>query len=436
MIRRKAPNSKGSMGPLANRSKDVDVLIVGAGAAGLAAGQALRRWGISYRLLEARARIGGRAWTETRSLGSAFDRGCAWLHSARRNPLRALAERHGLALTREMTSRFHLDGRFACTRKEQAIQTFIQRHVREIVNCGRLGRDVSAADVLDPRHPWTPFVRYLVAAINGVDTTEYSTGDAAAENDTGEDWLVAGGLGALVRLAGAHLKVATDCAVRFIDWSQTPVRIVSECGQLRATKVIVTVPVGVLASGIPCFRPALPEWKQTALDAIRMGHSEKIGFRFVDDVFGLPPDTYVNTMRSGSAIGAHIRPFGKPEAIVYVGGRLARELSELSHREAAAITLDRLQDVFGASLTRKLAANTVTGWGRDPWTRGGYSAARPGHAHRRRDLMAPLGRSIYFAGEATSTAAFATVHGAWLSGYDAACHVAEQLSASARGATR
>ncbi|WP_084766314.1 FAD-dependent oxidoreductase [Nitrococcus mobilis] len=131
---------------------------------------------------------------------------------------------------------------------------------------------------------------------------------------------------------------------------------------------------------------------------------------------------------SNDAFGAHIRPFGESVAIVYVGGRLARELGELRDADAAAIMLDRLQSVFGNAIAGKLTASTVTGWSRDRWTRGGYSAARPGHAHRRRDLMAALGERVYFAGEAALTAAFATVHNAWLSGYDAARRAAAQLS--------
>lgn len=415
------------MGTCTNRSKDVDVVIVGAGAAGLAAGQALRQWGISYRILEARERIGGRAWTEAASLGTEFDCGCAWLHSARRNPMRALAEGHGFTLAKDMTTRFHLDGRFAGADEAQAIQAFIGYQFHAAVKCGLLGKDVCAATVMDSHHPWTPFLDYMVAAINGVDAIDYSTGDAAAEDDTGDDWLIREGLGNLVRLAGAPLNVETACAVSTVDWTQTPVRIVSEHGQLRAKTAIITVPVGVLAAGTPCFRPPLPEWKQTALEAIPMGRSEKIAFRFDDEVFGLPANTYLNALDANGAFGAHIRPFGESVAIVYVGGRLARELGELRDADAAAIMLDRLQGVFGNAIADKLTASTVTGWSRDRWTRGGYSAARPGHAHRRRDLMAALGERVYFAGEATSTAAFATVHGAWLSGYDAARRVAAQL---------
>ncbi|MCO6439761.1 MAG: FAD-dependent oxidoreductase [Nitrococcus mobilis] len=419
------------MGASANRSKDVDVVIVGAGAAGLAAGQALRQWGISYRILEARERIGGRAWTEAASLGIEFDRGCAWLHSAWHNPLRALAERHGFTLAKDMATWFHLGGRFAGANEAQAIQTFIRHQFRAVIKCGLLGQDVSAAEVLDSHHPWAPLLDYLVAAINGVDAIDYSTGDAAAEDDTGDDWLVREGLGNLVRLAGAELIVETGCAVSTIDWTQTPVRVVSEHGQLRARTAIITVPVGVLAAGTPCFRPPLPEWKQTALEAIPMGRSEKIAFRFDGEVFGLPANTYLNASDSNGAFGAHIRPFGESVAIVYVGGRLAREIGELSDADAAAVMLDRLQGVFGNAIAGKLMASTVTGWSRDRWTRGGYSAARPGHNHRRRDLMAPLGERVYFAGEATSAAAFATVHGAWLSGYDAARRVDAQLSGRA-----
>ncbi len=66
--------------------EDVDVVIIGAGSAGLAAAKALRAAGFSFTLLEAMDRIGGRAWTSDQKFGVPFDIGCAWLHAADRNP--------------------------------------------------------------------------------------------------------------------------------------------------------------------------------------------------------------------------------------------------------------------------------------------------------------------------------------------------------------
>lgn len=388
---------------------------------------------VPYAEFEARERIGSRAWTETQGLGIAFNCGYALLHSAGRNPLRVLAERYDLPSVKDTRQRFHLGWRFVSKKEHEANKTFIRHNLYAVSVASLLGQDMSASHLLDPNHPRTTVVVYLVAAINGVDPVDYFTGDADTEDDTGEEWLVRGGLGALVAIAsaGAHVKAAF--AVRTIHWNQLPVRIDSECGLIRANTVtvIVAVPVSVLAAGGPRFQPALPIWKRNALGAtIPMGQSEKIALHFDSGLFVTWRNTYLTALEQQGHLDCTSSPLGEPMVITYVRGRLARELESLTGSEAVGTVLDRLRGIFGISLANHVRVTTLTCWYGERWTRGGYFATRPGQTHRRRGLTTSLHHSIHFSVEATLQDAFATVHGAWLSGYNAAHRVAMQLGAS------
>ena len=82
-------------------STNPDVVVIGAGAAGIGAGRALAKAGISFHIIEAKDRIGGRSFTDTTSLGHLWDQGCHWFHSADKNILRKLAEEKGVQYAKE-----------------------------------------------------------------------------------------------------------------------------------------------------------------------------------------------------------------------------------------------------------------------------------------------------------------------------------------------
>ncbi|MGH8428521.1 MAG: flavin monoamine oxidase family protein [Gammaproteobacteria bacterium] len=411
-----------------NKNADVDVAVIGAGAAGIAAARYLSARGLNCRILEARSRRGGRAWTERDSLNLPFDRGCGWLHDAQHNPLRELAEAEGMECTDGLQFRFHLNGRFADKNESQELQDFLDRSYRLLKDEGRAGNDVAAAAVLDRNHPRRPFLNSMVSGINGVDVDAYSTGDAAAD-EMGENRFLREGLGTLIagRL-GAGLAVTLDCPVRRIVWNGKGVQLETDRGRMRARAAIVTVSTGVLAGGGITFEPDLPDWKRHALDALPMGRTEKIALAFDIDIFGIPENTLLSIEKDGRVVAFHLRLFDDPLAVCYTGGRLADAVADMSGGEAEAFALEYLQHAFGEGIRRHLRAGTVTEWSRDPWSQGSYSAALPGGHAQRAELARPLVPHLQFAGEATQTESFATAHGAWLSGLRAADAVAAALT--------
>ena len=402
--------------------RECDIAVIGAGAAGLAAAKTATALGCRVVALEAKARVGGRAWTESASLGLPFDHGCNWLHSASRNPWVAIARDLGRDVrSDERVRRIYLGSRWADDAESAEWERYADASFAAIEAAGLAGRDVAACEVLNGSTRWAALFDGWLGMINGVNADAASTLDHANYMDTRENWRVEGGYGALVAAYGADAPVALDAPAQRVAWGGKGVEIATPRGTLAASAAIVTVSTAVLAGGGIRFDPPLPDWKQTAIDALPLGAAEKVGLRFDGDVFG-PPDGYYSLFGSADAdaMSFQIRPSGAPLAVGYAGGRLARELARMDRAAATDFALEQLKRAFGNGIARHLAASVCTRWERDPDIGGGYSAARPGRAHLRADMARPVDDRIFFAGEAASTEFYSTAHGAYLTGVAAA----------------
>lgn len=395
-----------------------DAIVIGAGLAGLAATRRLRADGRSVVLLEARGRIGGRAWCERDSLGVPFDHGAQWLHSADINPLTRLAEEAGYDSTRRI-ERYDLivDGRAIDAPDAEAWRRFLA--------------PLSAPDL--PDRPVgellrveSPAERMMAARLGpldaGVSLNALSAHEFTRQHGTGDERLLRQGLGSLVARYGADVPVTLDSPVTAIDWRESGrIRVETPHGTLSAPQVLITVPVGVLQAESIRFRPALPAWKLGAIDAFGIAVLNKIAF-------ALDPVDAETTMAAGAigldeqdrAAGFLLRPFGEPLAIGYVGAELARDLEAQGPDAARAFMLERAGHLVGESLRRRFRRSVVTGWLGDPWSRGSYSAIRPGLAHRRADLARDVDQRLYFAGEACDASWATMLPGALVSGTRAA----------------
>ena len=271
-----------------------------------------------------------------------------------------------------------------------------------------------------------PLLDAIISWIHGADPAQVSTLDAARYHDTGYNWPVLEGYGALVAAYGAGLPVKLSTPALAIDWHGPSVRVETPSGTLAARAAIVTLPTGVLADEKVRFRPALPAAKLAAIEHLPLGVADKVFFRVTGDPFGLPADSFVRGRHDSSRTSAiQIRPFGRDIISCYLGGSYARELEETGAMIDAV--WGELVNAFGNGVRGHLEAPRATAWFLDPHARGSYSAALPGHAHRRADLAAPLDDRLFFAGEACSPDFFSTCHGAHLSGITAASAVADTL---------
>lgn len=417
---------------------ECDVVVVGAGAAGLAAGRALRAAGVHVRVLEASGRTGGRAFTDSVSLGQPWDLGCHWLHSARDNPFVPIADALGFRYRRtdgRASRRLHLGRRWADAAEDKAARASVEAAFDAVRKAGDAGRDVSAATVWDetehdPR--WDALVRSWFTLMSANVPENISCVDFAAYHDTDANWPVTDGYGALVRALGVDVPVTLACPVRRLDWSGKGVRVITDTGELTARAVIVTVSTRVIADGGLGFFPALPPSLQAAFAALPLGVAEKIALSFDRDVFGIAEHASIGVLDldhpATAPIHFQLLPGAHPAAIGHVAGDVGARLLAAGHRAMTAAALDALCAAFGEDLRRRLRASFTTGWADDPFIGGGYSSALPGHGTERARLFEPVGERIYFAGEAVSIHAFSTCHGAHLSGIAAAERALAQLS--------
>ena len=385
-------------------------------------------------VLEASGRVGGRAHTSLRGLGVDLDRGCAWLHSAGHNPLRELADRHGIGYLGDPAMAYCIDGCWCDAADNAAVTARWHEAGERIRRAGGQGGPATADALLDTGAPHTPIHAYLLTAINGVEPGEYATAEAAAEDDSHEDWVVHDGLGRLVEQLATGLDIRRECPVRRIEQRDDAVAVVADGVTVRARCAIVTVSTGVLGAGAIEFDPPLDAERRGALDAVPMGRAEKVALRFRPDPFGLADNTYVTIQRGEEAMGFHLLAGDDRLAVGYAGGELARFVARADEPEVLEWALGWLADGFGAGVREAFVRGTRTTWLDDPLVRGGYSAARPDGGHAQRGVLArPHGERVLFAGEATSADRFATVDGAWRSGERAATE-AWRLIEGQRGA--
>jgi monoamine oxidase len=408
--------------PPAKPIADVDVAIIGAGAAGIAAARRLIAAGRKIVLVEASDRVGGRARTDQALFGSPVDLGAHWMRAGATNPLAAMAKAQGYGLDAATDAvRLDISGRAADEAALAAFEASYAAMDEAISAAGEAGRDVAAASVLPKADEWSLTAGFVIGPYEAaVDLDQMSTLDYANGED-GEDVFVRAGYGAVVANAAAGLPVKLSTFVSEVDWSGKTVRLKTPAGTIQAQVAIITVSTGVLASGRIAFRPALPDATLAAIAALPMGTYNRIILEVPNDPYRLGADASVLfKLDNPNALGLLANVGGGPLWFADVGGRFGKELEEESDLVTAAWAKDFLANRFGADLLKKIGRTHVTHWGLEGSMLGAYSAATPGGADQRAALAAPIGDRLFFAGEATSRTAFATVHGAWREGERAA----------------
>jgi monoamine oxidase len=415
---------------------DVDVVVIGAGLAGLGAAAALRDAGRSALVLEASDRIGGRAWTTyPAQLGGVwFDMGAVWLHSAEINPLVPIARAAGDPLLR--SDELRVERTFVGTREATAEEYADyagawQRFEDRAAAMLRSRDDMPMAEVARsmPDDPWAVTVETWEGPIICVASAdEFSLRDWYRNVLSGGNLVPQGGIGAFVaRRLGEGLDIRRATPVTRVIWGGSGVAVETPSGTVTARSAIVTVSTGVLGAGAIAFDPPLPPQTQAAIHALPMGLAMKVALRAAGpDRLDLPLHCSVDrqVQRSGDpTMGFQCWPYKRDYVQGWVGGPVAWDLARAGEAAAVDFALGQLRTLFGGRVDRLFAGGQqfVTRWDADPLVRGAYSFVRPGDADARITLAQPLadGR-LLFAGEACHNGMAGTVAGAWISGQDAA----------------
>ena len=398
----------------ADMSQVFDVAVIGAGAAGIGAGRRLMSAGASFVVLEARDRVGGRALT----IGEPYplDLGCGWLHSGERNVMAAIAESLGFELDRTPAPWQRQSGEQGVNDAEQrAFRRAFAAFEERIDRGAEQNPSVAASSYLEEGGRWNALINAVFAYISGASLDCIDARDYARYEDTGVNWRVRKGYGALFAALAAALPVRLETIVRAIDHSRTTLTIATTRGDIEARAAIITAPVSIFAQ--IALTPDL-SGKREAAASLPMGAAEKLYFA-LRDAEEFPIDGHLfprlDTIEMGSY---HLRPMGRPLIEAYFGASLARHLAEAGAETMADYARGELANLLGSSFPKRLTMLAASSWARDPWARGSYSYAKPGCAEARQLLAAPHG-ALFFAGEACSRARYSTAHGAYETGVEA-----------------
>ncbi len=428
----------------------MDVIVIGAGAAGLSAASALVRAGLSVLVLEARDRIGGRCWTRCEpGLEVPIEYGAEFIHGRPRVTLELLRSLH-LRADRRVGARWFVK-RGKLERSDRA--AVFAEICAAMQRAGTPRRDISFAQYLDRRlrrhlsADACAFARRMVEGYDAADANRVSAREIIGEW-TGEgtnnavSFRPRGGYGTMLGKLAAELsdrgaRLRLHSAVDAVEWRSGRVRVAGTClgarFQVEAARAVVTLPLGVLQQragtpGAVRFVPALPG-KRLALRALASGPAFKAVLRF--------RAPFWEAIARGQFRGAGFfqapqaefptfwtpYPARSPLLVAWAGGPRARRLmacdaAEVIRRAAASATL-----LFGDHLDveSELEGGYVHDWQRDPFARGAYSYVKVGGRGAREALAQPLLDTLYFAGEAADCSGeTGTVAGALQSGAHAA----------------
>jgi monoamine oxidase len=400
---------------------EVDVAVVGAGAAGIGAARRLGKAGsVSVLVLEARDRVGGRVQTIAPA-GFPLDLGAEWLHSADRNPLSPIAQRLGFSVHRrppEWTTRLRRSGESVETEADWLATREAQSRARR--KAAMEPDDRSLASLLVPRGRWNRLLDATSSWANGAELDRVSIKDNVRYEDSGVNWRLREGYGRLFEDLAKGLSVVGEAAVSRIDHRGRAIRLETARGTVTAARVIVTVPTSILSAEAIRFDPPLPD-KLAAAAGLPLGLADKLFISVSGPLAGVEPDIYlVGSTTSRETMSYQVRPLDRPAIYCFFGGRWAAALEREGQAGMFSFAAAELARLLGSDIRRRIAPLASTAWLHDPWARGSYSYALPGHADDRARLAAPVDERLFFAGEACSPNFFSTAHGAYLTGVAAA----------------
>jgi monoamine oxidase len=416
---------------------EVDVAVVGIGAAGIGA---LRRLGEAGGLrvlgLEARDRVGGRVHTIAPA-GFPLDRGAEWLHSADINPLSPIAKRYGFSIRQrrpQWTTRLRQSGETP----EAEAEWIAFREAQSIARrkAAAEPKDRALASVVPPDGRWNQLLDATSTWGNGAELDRVSVKDYVRydEASTDTNWRLAEGYGRLFEKLADGLPVALATPVSRIDHSGRMIRLETARGAVAAARVVVTVPTSILGAEVLRFTPALPG-KVEAACGLPLGVDNKLFIKLDGDLAAIGPDRFlVGSTRRRETMNYQVRPLGRPAVYCFFGGRFAAAMEREGAAAMFAFAADELTALLGGDIRKRISPLAATAWLEDPWSRGSYSYAMPGHAGDRARLAEPVDDRLFFAGEATSPNFFSTAHGAFVSGTVAADRALASLDPDRTGA--
>lgn len=403
--------------------READIVVIGAGAAGIAAARRVMAANRKVVVVEAASQIGGRCITDSASFDVPFDRGARWMHNPDTNPMIRLARSVGLdVLPAPIGQRIRIGRRNARAGETEEFLAALVRANRGIDEAARGKLDSSCASVL-PKDlgDWAGATEFVLgASFAGKDLKELSAIDKARAQDRNSAIACRQGLGTLIGKLGEPTPVALSTPASRITWSNRDVSVETQAGKIVARAAIVTVSTNVLTSGAIRFAPDIPKRTLDAAAKLGLGSYDHIALALPGNPLGLARDDIVIEQSSSTRTALLLANIGGSSLCsVDVGGSFGRDLSAQGEQAMVAFAKEWIAKLFGSEAAAAVRKTGATRWNAAPFVMGAMSAASPGGQLSRKILAEPIG-CVYLAGEATHDTLWGTVDGAWESGERAA----------------
>lgn len=403
--------------------READIVVIGAGAAGIAAARRIMATGRKVVVVEAASQVGGRCITDTTTFDTPFDRGARWMHNPETNPMIRLARSAGLdVLPAPGGQKMRIGRRNARAGETEEFLAALVRANRAIDEAARGKLDTACGAVL-PKDlgDWTGAAEFMLgASFAGKDLKELSAIDKARAQDRNAAIACRQGLGTLITRLSEQVPVALATPASRIAWGNRDVSVETPSGKIAARAAIITVSTNVLTSGAIKFGPDMPKRTLDSASKLTLGSYDHIVLQLPGNPLGLSRDDILIEQSSSTRTALMFANIGGSSLCsIDVGGSFGRDLSEQGEKAMIAFAREWIAKLFGSEAAAAVQRTSATRWNASPFVMGAMSAASPGGQLSRRILAEPIG-NMFLAGEATHETLWGTVDGAWESGERAA----------------
>jgi monoamine oxidase len=403
--------------------READIVVIGAGAAGIAAARRIMAANRKVIVVEAAGQIGGRCLTDTATFDVPFDRGARWMHNPDTNPMMRLARNAGLDVSvAPLGQKIRIGRRNARAGETEEFLAALVRANRAIDDASRGRADVSCAAAL-PKDlgDWLGTAEFVLGAnATGKDLKDVSALDKARAQDRNAAIACRQGLGTLIAKLGEQVPLSLSTPASRIAWSGRDVTVETPAGKIAARGAIITVSSNVLTAGNIKFAPEIPKRQLDAAAKLSLGSYDRIALQLPGNPLGLGRDDIIIEQSNSTRTALLFANMGSSSLCsIDVAGSFGRDLSSQGEPAMVAFALEWLTKLFGSEAASAVKKSSATRWNAAPFALGAMSAAAPGSQPSRKILSEPIG-CMFVAGEATHETLWGTVDGAWESGERAA----------------